>query len=385
MNAEKSHRIKVWFFRIILIILIIPLVQQLFPLVEIKPLGGYVHIIEKPVFSKADWLDEKYQIDFEKYENQNFGFRNIFVRINNQIDYSVNNIAHANEVVVGRDGYLYEDKYIKEYFGLNYVGDQKIVEMTAKLKKVQDTLKKLNKDMIVVLAPGKATYHPEFIPEKLIVEKGMTNYAAYVQEFTNNGINYVDFNKWFLEMKPKVKYPVYGKCGIHWSKYAELLAADSLVNYFHKNGYESISRIVVDEIIVNKKNVEGDYDIGDGMNLLFEMDVYPMAYPRFHMTENPKAHNPKVLVVADSYYWGMYNSGISSNIFNNGKFWFYNEQIFPDSYESPKKVADIHIQEEVEKNDAVILLTTDANLYKLGFGFIDQLYEKYYSTSARNR
>ena len=382
MNTEKSHQIKIVLFRIVLIILVMPLIQQVFSLLEIKPLGGSIFVIEKPVFSTTNWFNEKFQTDFEKYENQNFGFRNIFVRINNQIEYSVNNIAKANSVIIGKEEYLYEDNYIKEYFGLNYVGEQKVVEMTSKLKKIQDTLKKLNKDMIVLLAPGKGTFYPEFIPERLRVEKGLTNYAAYVREFKKNGINVLDFNKWFLEMKPTTKYPLYGKCGIHWSKYAELLAADSLVKYFCKTRCETISRIIIDEIVVNKHNVEGDYDIGDGMNLLFEMDVYPMAYPKFHITENLKANNPKVLFVADSYYWGMFNSGFSAKIFNNGQFWFYNEQIFPDSYQSPKAVADIDIKLEVEKNDAIVLLTTDANLYKFGFGFIDQLYEKYYGSPA---
>jgi hypothetical protein len=73
----------------------------------------------------------------------------------------------------------------------------------------------------------------------------------------------------------------------------------------------------------------------------------------------------------------MFNYGFSRDLFGDGEFWYYNKQIYPDSYTTPLEVKDIDIRAKAEENDVIILLSTDANLYKFAFGFIDQLYEAY--------
>ncbi|MBT5933250.1 MAG: hypothetical protein HOH34_07920 [Flavobacteriales bacterium] len=40
-------------------------------------------------------------------------------------------------------------------------------------------------------------------------------------------------------------------------------------------------------------------------------------------------------------------------------------------------VNDINVLREVEKHNLILLIATDAMLYKFAFGFIDQLYELY--------
>ena len=77
----------------------------------------------------------------------------------------------------------------------------------------------------------------------------------------------------------------------------------------------------------------------------------------------------------------MFNWGCSRDVFNNGQFWYYNQQIYPESFKNPTNVEDIDLLQEVEKNDVILLLSTDANLYKFAFGFIDQLHEIYFPTN----
>ena len=72
-----------------------------------------------------------------------------------------------------------------------------------------------------------------------------------------------------------------------------------------------------------------------------------MGYPKFN-TEIDSTCGTKVLTVADSYYWGLFNSGLSRDVFNNSEFWFYNEMIYPDSYKSPLNVRDINLKESID-------------------------------------
>ena len=178
-------------------------------------------------------------------------------------------------------------------------------------------------------------------------------------------------------MKKTTKYPLFSKAGIHWSKYGEYLAGDSLLSKIEEIRNAKMPKIVLHGMEINELNHSGDYDIGEGMNLMFDLPTYPMAYPQFHYDIDTTVTQQKVLVVADSYYWGMFNYGYSRDLFGDGRFWYYNKTIYPDSYESPLEVKDIDIIEKTEENDVIIIMSTDANLYKFAFGFIDQLYDAY--------
>ena len=68
--------------------------------------------------------------------------------------------------------------------------------------------------------------------------------------------------------------------------------------------------------------------------------------------------------------------GVPRDVFNRGQFWFYNRKIFEEG-KSPRMVNDINVLREVEKHNLILLIATDATLYKFAFGFIDQLYELY--------
>jgi hypothetical protein len=377
---EKQTKIKQYLFGGIMILLLLPMFQASLTIFKLEPLKGAIETFEKPDFTFETWKTGEFQKNYEKYLDNNFGFRSTFIRINNQQAYSFFNEAKANGVIIGKENYLFEKNYLKAYLGTDYIGEKAIESQVFKLKKIQDTLQKLNKDLLMIFAPGKGTFFPEYMPDYCAKQKrSKTNYAGYLSAMKSQKINYLDFNQWFLNMKSKSKYPLYGKAGIHWSKYGEYLAADSIIEVIGKMRKTAMTKLVLDKLEIKKTNEQGDYDIGEGMNLFFMMDTYPMAYPTFHY-EKPKNKQkaPKVLVVSDSYFWGMFNAGISREVFDDGQFWFYNQEIYPDSYESPKNVGDIDIQVEVEKNEVVVLICTDANLFKFAFGFVDQLYAKYY-------
>ena len=78
--------------------------------------------LKAPVFTKENWFNGKYQDTSSKYINDNFGFRNDFIRINNQRVFMLYNEARANGVIIGKDNYLYEYGYIVAALGNDYVG-----------------------------------------------------------------------------------------------------------------------------------------------------------------------------------------------------------------------------------------------------------------------
>lgn len=310
------------------------------------------------------------------YHKQNFGLRPLYVRLRNQIDYSIFNKPNAKSVIIGKEGYLYEKQYIDAYYGRDYIGEDSIKKKVEKLKFIQDQLKKQNKLLLVVVAPGKGSFYPEYIPENLKSEKRVTNYQTYLKHFNEKGINHIDFNADYIRKKNKTQHVLYPKTGIHWSQHAMYYSLDSMVKYIEKKQQIDLPEI---EIRGGAKTAEvkfKDNDIEKGLNLFFGLDKPQMSYPEFRIIPDETKVRPKVLSIADSFYWQFYDLEVSDKLFTNGKFWFYNSLVYPDSkYGRGYVFAEYkNLFEEIQKNDVVILLASEANMYKFSFGFIEKSY-----------
>lgn len=380
--AEKKGNIgKNILFGILLIGLCFPLIQQLTKFAYVRELKGDVEVAQEAKLTSANWFSGKYQDSTSKYINDNFGFRNDFIRINNERHYLMYNQAKANGVVIGKESYLYELGYIKAAMGLDFVGLDSVKINVDKLKYVSDTLQALGKEIIVVFAPGKGSYFPEFITDVWTKQKKkQTNVKAYTSECKSRGINYIDLNSWFINAKDTTTYPLYGKGGIHWSKYGEYIVMDTMLNYLENHLKVDLPNLVLREINMDSNNKWGDNDIEEGMNLYSRMPSYPMAYPDYHFDKENRAKYDSVtsIVVGDSYYWGLFNKNLSSDCFVNGEFWYYNELVYSiETNGLPQQRAEIDLLKKVEANDLIIILSTDANLDDFGFGVIEELYKAY--------
>jgi len=382
MRASKKHiNQKKGLFVIILLLLFLPLIQQNLSIFSKSNLKGSYELTEKPRFSIENWLNNKFQSQSQLYLNDHFGFRPFFVRIYNQIHYSFYNIAKANGVIVGKDNYLFEENYIKAHLGLDFIGEKAIKEKVFKLKKIQDTLATKGIELIVMLAPGKASFYPEYIPDSYFENRNdSTNYKFYKKEIRANKIKLLDFNKWFIELKDTIHYKLFPKNGTHWSTYSQFLVTDSLIRYLNKiTAPKRFPQLELDHVLISSKMRDQDQDIEDGMNLLFDIPDNEMAYPKIREVNCERREEPKLLTVADSYYKGIFKLAKESGAIKKSMFWFYNKQVFPHADTIDLRVEDVDIQKEIESNDIILLLATDANLFKFAFGFIDNVYDLYFT------
>jgi hypothetical protein len=368
----------------ILIILFAPMLFMQLSFIKIMPLRGAITKIEKPKLTFATWFSEDFQAGSEKYLNQNFGFRNFFVRLNNQLKYTLFNTAQANGVIIGKQQYLYEESYILAYLGKDFIGEKEIAEQMRKLRTIQDSLKKHNIDIILAFAPGKGSFYPEYIPDKYDTIKSITNHQVYVEQAKLNQVNYIDFSSWFINKKDTSKYHLYPKTGIHWSYYGANIATDSLVSYIETLRVIDMPDMIWDTIEVRSESYGVDNDIEQGMNLLASIPNFAMPYPKITIRQENKT-KPKAIVVADSYYWQLHNAGYSKKIFDQGEFWFYNNQVYPPRSEDGTKVKDLKLLDEIYQQDVIILMCTEPFLKRKFWGFIDDLYDEVINDDPTNR
>ncbi|MBT3384219.1 MAG: hypothetical protein HN778_19205 [Prolixibacteraceae bacterium] len=369
---------KILFFLIFSLVLILPFVYSFTELNNRITLKGAVDLAEKPTLKYGNWFDGEFQSNYEKYINDNIGFRPIFVRIRNQVAYSFFDEINAASVIRGKENYLYERNYIKAFNGTDFIGADSIYYKTRRIKLLQDSLQKMDKTLIVCLAAGKGSFYPQYFPEKYkLPPSDSTNQKFYVKAFKELGVNHIDFNKWFLEMKDTSRYILYPKYGIHWSEYGMLLSVDSLVSYVEKKRKVNMPNLLLSNYKLSKDLNNSDYDIADGLNLIFKLPVETMCYPDFVWENDSARKKPKVVVIADSFYWSMYGTGLWNNSFSPGGFWYYNRLVYPDSFEETLNVKDVNYWKAIENTDVFIVLVTEANLPKFSWGFVENALEAF--------
>lgn len=370
-------------FSLLMLMIGMPLIQRTVPVFKEAPLKGAYDLPAKPFATIKSALDGSYQDAYNNYYEHSIGLRPLLVRIHNQIAYTVFDTALASGVIIGKHNYLYEINYIKAWKGWDFVGQQVIDEQVNKAVFVNTRLREAGKTLLFVIAPGKASFFPEFIPDQFmrLATGKTTNYEAWHKSLSQNNLPLIDFNDWFVKMKDTASWPLYPQCGIHWSAYGVALSLDSLMNFIEKDRQ-------IDMVDFGWKGFDQpdtlrspDYDIAEGMNLLLKIPHYPMAYPKLWFGNEVGKTKPNAMVVADSYYWNIFGPGYSARIFNDNNFWYYNAEAQNPAWPASRKTTDINILEAVGNTDVIIIMATEANLYRFPYGFIDRLYEALVSSS----
>lgn len=355
---------------VIFAVMCVPMALSFFKVRQARPLSGGYEKAEKPKLTLNNWLDRGYQDSADRYVKLAEGAGPAFTRLGNQIRFSLFKSPSARFVIVGKDNFLYEENYIHTYYGEDYIGQDSISKTLDKLKFLQDTLHRLGHELVVLLCPGKGAFYPEYIPDKLRKpETTRTNMLGYVAGLPQHHINHIDFYTWFLGQKHRSPYPLFPKYGTHWSNYAEFLVADSISHYLGALMHRPMPRMTIKKIEMSSEPQGRDDDIAQGLNLWKSLEPYPMAYVKEKQIDTA-AHMPAGLVIADSFFWGGFGMGLNRLYFGDTDFWYYNEDWHRETGE-PKKVSDLDLSKELQSHEVILIMFTDANAYRAGFGFIE--------------
>jgi len=387
-------------------LLLLPVFQHATKLLPERKLRGAVTQAPVPSLHAEGWFAGTYQDSMETAINDRFGFRNMFIRINNQVAFSLYRKALASGVIIGKNNYLYEKNYILAANGTDYLGDSVIAARAEKLKALQDRLESDGKHFVVTFAAGKGSFYPEYFPDRYrkagVADRQSpsaqatngrsksgysrenpavnrpsawkTNLQAYKYAFDTLGVHYIDFNDWFLAMKDTSQYDLYPRTGIHWSYYGMVLVIDSLQRYFTRTAGQSMPRFEYGQIRESRNYRSSDDDIEDGMNIIFRINYDRLAYPRVQFRDEG-VDKLKGVVIADSFYWGLHNIGFSSRMFDKGEFWYYNNRIIANHLDGPVPLDTIDRMKRLADKDVVMLMATEATLtaFPFGMGELDGL------------
>lgn len=377
---------------IILAILILPAIQTRFRLFKMGSIGGYAERASYPDLTLPTLLDNSYQPALEKYAEDRIGFRELLIRVRNQIAFSVFGICKADDVLIGKNNILLDEIAIRAYLGQDFKGETIIRKNVYKLKAVQNMLAKRGISLVFAIAPSKASFYPEYHPDYFRNQPHtQSNYTTYVQQMQQQGVNLIDLAQVFQQWKDTVSYPLFTRGGIHWSGYGITLAADTLFKYIEHRGQFDLPDFTVTGRTVTDEARDSDDDIFRSLNLLQKPEEFKLVYPTIKFEPlKPNQQKPNLLIVGDSFSWGLigFYPYISNLFSNKTQFWYYNNQVQVGARDDMPPSQEVHLLDrkaEMLTQKVILLLYTQHNLGSFDNGFSATAYNLFFPTTAADQ
>jgi hypothetical protein len=387
--ASSFPRLKKLLLGVLLLLLILPAMQAQFGWFKTAELDGYAEQAPHPDFTTEGLLDSSYQSALEKYVEDRIGFRELFIRLRNQLAYSLFSVGKASKVLIGDDNILLDETAIRAYLGQDFKGQAEIVRNVRRFKAVQDTLAKQNILLVFAIVPDKANYYSTQFPDRFKnLPHSTSNYTAYAREMRTTGVNLIDLAHVFRQWKDTAAYPLFPRGGIHWSGYGITRAADTLFRYIEHKGQLDLPDFHGEGREVTYKTRDTDADVADALNLLVRPKPFQMAYPNIVFSE-PKAgqQKPNLLLIADSFGWGLIGFyPFLPKLFNEKfQFWYYNRAVGPGDPTQPggpPVERELDRKTELLKQRVVLVMFTQHNLGTFDNGFSASAYNIFFPLTA---
>lgn len=366
-------------FGIVLLGLSCAIWQNYVPIFNIKKLDGSIKEDEHVPLNWKNWFSADYQLYVEKHIVLNNALSPFFIRVNNQIDYSLFDQLHISGGILGKENYLFDQEYINAYHGKDFVGEDVLRKYVEKIKFVQDTLRKLNKEFIYIQAPGKASYFPEYLPDSMSrKEADLSNYNRLSKLLIEYKINHIDFKPFFLKSKSTSEYPLFTQTGIHWSKYATGIVMDSINNFIEGTMKLNLPEVYWDEVELDYAKHD-DADMEVVLNLLFKLSPTKYAYPKLKFEARENKDVPVVMMIGDSYMGNLYWGHFYESFDLKSQFWYYNTSVYSPGFSGKVHKYQLDEMECLKKSDIIILGSNEPNIKGVSWGFIDNAYNYFHN------
>lgn len=334
------------FVAVFFAMIVLPAANMAWPLFIQTPLNGVTESVKRPAISMADVRSERFQRDFTKWFDQNYGARPTASRLDNSLDVYVFRETRTDQPLkVGRNGVLFINDHINHYNRPenNVAG---IEAFARKTRRAQDLLAEQGKFLIVVLIPSKVRFYPEAIPPEQVMrrpsprpaDKTVSDVAA---AFARHGATMIDgLDVLERSVPPLERAAVYSLNGRHMNAPAtcQLLEAAFAVARPRLQG-------------VTIPHLDCNYVLSPGTALFVEeLDLFRLLNVWGAMPTEPLPRMPPVaetvaeslrvdtLIAGSSFAWKEIEEAERNHTLGRTHLFFYNKTVVPRDGEPPHPV-----------------------------------------------
>jgi hypothetical protein len=377
MTQNKTYG---YLWHVLIGLMFVPMLQQSFQWLQFDPLNGYDNEqTQESNWSWKDWISTNYQRNKEQYRVQNLGFRAPLIRFQNQLDYSLFNYSNVDNVVIGKDDYLFGSDYVKAYTGQNFVGLATVNAKVNRFKRIQDTLDQLGKHLVLLITPNKADYFEAFLPASYRTDgrQPTTNYRTYVKAMQQHALHLVDLQRFFCAARDTLAYAAFPKTGVHLTPYGTAVFTDTLIRYLEQQLKQDLPDFSYELQWTDSSKMD-ETDAEDALNLM--IDLRPNRFMNLQARFNYRnKYQPNVLAIGDSFYWNFLALRSDKYLFHHHRFLYYNKEAYPGG-----DVKNLNLAQEIERAEVILIVNSAFNLWRFGFDFDLDLYLHFFGEELKN-
>ena len=377
ISVMKTHRTALILFCILAVLAFAPMVQEHLNWPHVKALAGVHEEVPFPQLTMVSYRSGQFQRDLEKYLQFHYGYRPNTLRIYNQYLWDCYKKTYVKySITEGKEGWLYEPWFVEDYYhGGTYLHKKDSLTMAQDIEKeaflihqLQDVLEQHGVTLFVCQAPGKDLIYPEYLPENVAPHrpKKLSAREAYEEQFNQLGVNHINVEQWFLQMKDTADFLLFPQKGTHWSNIAAVYAADSIFRYLEEKQGVKMNQLVIGEPVIGPFR-KPDYDLEELYNLYRPLKKLPQHYAEVTVRPVEDAVKPKLITVGDSYFWNICRQIPMDSLLSEHPYWYYNHTVYFDPNHSTTE--EIDFAKELLSADAVMLIYSSVQLYQMSNGF----------------
>lgn len=317
MRTSKIQNIFLSFAFVL--ILLVPSLDSVFDFSPVKDLFEKRRPVEKPELPKSFNQIKSYPREFEKFFDDNYGFRKTLIFWYNEIMDDIFDESPLTRVAMGEDGWLYFDNnnVLLDAAGNAMLSDELINHGVESFAKNWLSLKANNIKYLLVIAADKSTVYPEFLPDyiKPANQHRIDKFLIALKK------KYPDFP--VLDLRPilikaKEQEIVYHKTDTHWNKrgahygYVEIMKSLGAKPHLRKDFTDKADEHVRGDIseMMGSDSVNLNYEITSNFNhLSHATSTTEEEKKRFHRPKNFVNNNknlPRLFTYQDSYFGDLF-------------------------------------------------------------------------------
>ena len=246
------------FIGLVFIILLIPFIgMTVWPTTETTE---NTPLAEIPSRYKEDQPNFYYLSDWGDYFEDRFAFRQHLVTANAKLYGTLFRQSTTDQVVMGKEGWLYYGGTLEDYQGKNLLTDRAWFCLVHNLKLMQEYVEGKGSRFLLTIAPNKNSLYGEYMPSRYLA--GNTkNIELLAEKLEEAGITYVDLYSLFRQQEN----PLYFKKDSHWNNQGAVLAYRAIFETMDKT-HESYLNVPYSQQAVH---------IGDLEEMLYPLATKP--------------------------------------------------------------------------------------------------------------
>jgi alginate O-acetyltransferase complex protein AlgJ len=314
---------KLIFVVVFFCILIIPSIQMIKPIVEVGEVESFDEKRKLATWKDVDTKSaDSFIATYERYYKDNFGFRDLFISLNNRWKVQQFKVSPIETVLIGSEGWYFItiNNSVEDHTGKIKMKEEDLHSIRENLEYKRDYIESRGGKFYLVVLPDKMSVYSRYLPY-LNQGEHPTRFDQILKYCSGSGLEIVDMRS---ELQARSERElVYQKTDSHWNKNGGFVAYQIIMERLKKD-YPELNAYSRDQFNTAKEgtrtgdlttivgveayeeNVRFFYETKPNVyrgkvELLEKFQDYNVSYKATFSFLNPTLQEPKLMVINDSY------------------------------------------------------------------------------------